>query len=101
MSNRRLACSLGMLLLTSCAYPMSTIEQGGNGASLYFPNAAAGIRVFLDGADMGDATTYDGRKSVLGVIPGPHRVALRQGVATIYDRQVYIGADARMAIEAP
>jgi len=89
------------LFLASCTYPLSTVEQGANSGSLYFPRASAGVRVILDGVDAGDATLFDGRKSVLGVMPGPHRVALRQGIATLYDRQIYVGADARLAIEVP
>jgi hypothetical protein len=80
---------------------MSMVEQGTNGGSLYFSGAIAGARVFIDGTDMGDAMAYDGRIAVLGVTAGPHRVALRQGGTTLYDRQVYVGADARMAIEVP
>ncbi len=89
------------LLLVGCAYPRATVEQGGNNGNLYFPRASVGTRVILDGIDAGDAASYDGQKSVLGVVPGPHRIALRQGAATLYDRQIYVGADARMAIEVP
>jgi len=101
MPRRLLTHGLAALLLSGCVYPMSMVEQGTNGGSLYFPGAIAGARVFIDGTDMGDATAYDGRRAVLGVTAGPHRVALRQGGNTLYDRQVYVGADARVAIEVP
>ena len=100
MASQVCAAALGLFLI-GCAYPAGMVEQGGNNGSLYFPRASAGTRVILDGVDAGDAASYDGQKSVLGVMPGPHRVALRQGVATLYDRQIYVGADARMAIEVP
>jgi len=100
MASRHCAAALALFLI-GCAYPAGMVEQGGNNGSLYFPRASVGTRVILDGVDAGDAASYDGQKSVLGVMPGPHRVALRQGVATLYDRQIYVGADARMAIEVP
>jgi len=98
----RHVCSVvAAALIAGCAYPSSTVTQGGNNASLYFPGAAAGVRVILDGRDSGDAGLFDGKKNVLGVNPGTHRVALTRGGATVYDQQVYVGADSRMAIEVP
>ncbi len=99
-TSRQFAALLG-LFLVGCTYPVGMVEQGGKNGSLYFPRASMGTRVILDGVDAGDAAAFDGQKSVLGVMPGPHRIALRQGVATLYDRQIYVGADARMAIEVP
>jgi hypothetical protein len=101
MRTRLLALSLSALLLTGCVYPMSSVGQGANGGSVFFPRANAGLRVFIDGTDMGEALTYDGQRNVLGVAAGPHRVSLSQGGTTIYDRQVYVGADSRLAIEVP
>ncbi len=89
------------LVLASCVYPQSAVQQGGNNGSLYFTHVTAGTRVILDGSDAGEAVSFDGKKSVLGIMPGPHRVVLRQGSATLYDKQVYVGADARLAIEGP
>jgi hypothetical protein len=101
MRCRMLLLSLSVLLVSACVYPMSRVEQGANGGSLFFPRVEAGVRVFVDGADMGEATAYDGQRNVLGVSAGGHRVSLRQGGTTLYDRQIYVGADARLAIEVP
>jgi hypothetical protein len=101
MRGRLLVHGLSLLLLSGCAYPMSSVMQGADGGSLFFPRAVAGVRVFVDGTDMGEATTYDGQLNVLGVAVGPHRVALRQGGTILYDRQVYVGAASRLAIEVP
>lgn len=98
---RSLCSVVAVVFIAGCTYPSAMVEQGGNNASLYFPRAAAGMRVFLDGIDAGEALSFDGKKNVLGVQPGPHRVAVRQGAATVYDRQVYVGADSRVAIEVP
>jgi hypothetical protein len=101
MRRRLLIQGLAVLLLSACAYPMSSVMQGADGGSLFFPRAAAGVRVYVDGTDMGEAIVYDGQKNVLGVAVGPRRVALRQGGTTLYDRQVYVGAGSRLAIEVP
>jgi hypothetical protein len=89
------------LLLTGCAYPTSMVEQGASNGSVYFPKVGAGTRVILDGADAGEAASYDGKKSVLEVVPGPHRIALRQGSALLYERQIYVGTASKIAIEGP
>lgn len=85
--------------LVSCAYPVTTIEQGGVSAGLYFPNSPVGARVLIDGADAGEAASYDGRKAVLRVEPGKHHVVVSAGSSTFYDRNVYVGGDSRLAIE--
>ena len=97
----KICFGVAVVFIAGCAYPTAMVEQGGNNASLYFPRAAVGMRVVLDGVDAGEALSFDGKKNVLGVQPGPHRVAVRQGAATLYDRQIYVGADSRVAIEVP
>lgn len=93
---------LGLLLaLTACAYPVATLEQGSPASGFYFPGARADARVTLDGAAAGLAATYDGRKALLTAPPGPHRVRILAGGATLYDQSVFLGPGARLAIKAP
>ena len=57
MLRRLLINGLAALLLSGCVYPMSMVEQGANGGSLYFPSATAGARVFIDWAAAGFVDT--------------------------------------------
>ncbi|MGE5567360.1 MAG: hypothetical protein ACM3YN_14540 [Parcubacteria group bacterium] len=94
-----LAISALCSLLASCAYPVATVEQGVTHSALYFPGAPEDARVFVDGADAGLAAAYDGRKSVLRVEPGKHHVVIGSGAGSLYDQEVYVGDDSRLAIE--
>jgi hypothetical protein len=88
--------------MMGCApnYPERTVLQGGGDkGSLYFTGAPLGARVIVDGADAGEAAVYDGTRAVLEVTAGPHRVIVGTAGAALYDQQVYVGNNARMAIE--
>ncbi|MEW6017369.1 MAG: hypothetical protein AB1760_04760 [Pseudomonadota bacterium] len=90
----------GALMLAACGtYPASSTLQGAPPSGLYF-KAPAEAQVWLDGAHAGAASAYDGKKAVLSVAPGAHRVVIRSGDRSLYDNTVYVGAGSRIAIEA-
>lgn len=96
----KFACMAGALMLAACGkYPASSTLQGAPPSGLFF-KAPADAQVWLDGAPAGLASAFDGRRAVLSVAPGPHRVVVRSGDRSLYDQTVYVGAGARMAIEA-
>ena len=100
MKIARVAVALTSLgLLAACAYPVSTAEQGAASSGLYFPSAPLASRVFVDGVDAGEAATFDGKKTLLVVAPGRHRLVVRQGSTPLYDKQIYIGAGTHIAIK--
>ncbi len=102
MSPRAQILGLALLLgLSGCAYPVATTDQGGPSAGLYFPGARPGAVVSIDGAAAGVAASFDGRKTLLTVTPGPHRVRVQAGDATLYDQSVFVGPGSRLAIKAP
>jgi hypothetical protein len=94
-----LAITALAVVLASCAYPVATVEQGVAHSSLYFVGAPVDARVLIDGADAGAAGVYDGRKSVLRVEPGKHHVVVSSPAGNLYDQQIYVGEDSRLAIE--
>lgn len=85
--------------LGGCAYPVSSVEQGGASSAIYFKGAPSGTEAFIDGASSGDASTYDGRKAVLTVPYGTHRVVVKAGGTILVDQTVYVGQGQRVSIK--
>ena len=85
-------------LLAGCNYPNSQTEQGQKQGSFFFPNAVPGAHVYVDSADAGLASTYDG-KAVLGVAPGTHRVEIRGASGTLLQKTYYVDAGARVGVQ--
>lgn len=88
-------------ILGGCAYPVSTIEQGGASSGIYFKDAPVGAEALIDGASSGDASAYDGRKAILTVPYGTHRVVVKAGAAVLVDQVVYVGQGQRISIKVP
>jgi hypothetical protein len=101
MSIRILGILAACAFATACAYPVSTVEQGGSGSGLSFSNAPADARAWVDGADAGAAAVFDGKKTVLSVSPGRHQVVVKSATATLYDKPVYVGAGSRIDVKVP
>lgn len=89
------ACAL---VLAACAYPISTVQQGGEPAMLFFNGAPEGARVIVDGVDAGEASAFDGRRQVLSVEPGRHNVRVVIGGAELYGNDIYVGAGSRLEV---
>ena len=93
------ALALAATSLGGCAYPVSTVEQGGALSGVYFPGAPIGSVAYVDGASSGDASTFDGRKAVLTLPSGTHRIVVKAGSAILVDQVVYVGEGQRVSIK--
>jgi hypothetical protein len=87
-------------VVTGCAYPVSSVDQGSSASLLFFSPAFASTHVWVDGADMGPAASFDGKRAFLPVAPGRHRVTVKGDGAPLFDQPVYVGPGSRVEIKA-
>lgn len=102
LPNKLLTLSVAVICLiavTSCAYPTSSLHQGGQRPAIGFSGAPPSAVVFVDGMEMGQASRYDGGEHVLIVESGPHSVSLKQDGNVIYKKSIYLGSGETRIIE--
>ncbi|KRA62101.1 hypothetical protein ASD89_23715 [Caulobacter sp. Root656] len=87
------------LALCGCAYPVSTVSQGSAPTGLFVPTAPADATLAVDGVVVGQAAVFDGRKTVLPVQPGKHHVVVRGSAGVLFDKDIYVGAGSKVAVE--
>ena len=100
--NRLWARSCGLMLalmISACAYPSSSVTQGGKVTALYFDHAPVGAQVFVDGADAGLAEQFNGLEATLAVTPGRHIVELRMDGAEIFRTDLFLGDGAVLRVD--
>lgn len=95
----RLAPFLILATLCGCAYPTSSIVQGADSSGIFVVSAPLAAHLFVDGRDVGEAASFDGKKSFFAVDPGQHRVAVQGSGGSLYDRTVYVGVGSRVSIK--
>jgi hypothetical protein len=97
---KRLLLAAIATLVAGCAYPVSTVQQGAEQSALFVPNAPAGAVVEVDGMSLGAAIAADGKKpAILPVTAGKHRVVVRGVGGPLFDKDIYVGAGSKVAVE--
>jgi len=87
------------LMISACAYPASSVTQGGKVTALYFDHAPAGAQVFVDGVDAGSAELFNGLEATLAVTPGRHVVELRIGGSEVFRKDLFLGDGAVLKVD--
>jgi len=87
------------LALAGCAYPVSTVQQGSTPAVLFVPTAPLDAVLVVDGVAVGQAASFDGKRTVLPVQPGKHHVVVRGASSVLFDQDIYVGAGSKVAVE--
>jgi hypothetical protein len=86
------------LLITACAYPTSSVVQGGTSSAIFFEAFPPGATVTVDGQYVGTVSDFDGADQTLAVASGTHVVRVADGAAILHDKKVYVGRDSALKI---
>lgn len=96
---RGAAASLGLgLVVAACAYPTSTVVQGGTSSAIYFEAFPEDAVVTVDGQSVGTVGDFDGLGQTLAVVPGTHLVQVIHFGNVLHDKKVFVGRDSALKI---
>jgi hypothetical protein len=95
------ALFLAATTAAGCApsYPSASVSQGTADGQVWISGAPVGSRVLVDGVDSGEANTFDGRGSILSVIPGRHTIEVVLGTTRLASQTVMLGSGSRLEIK--
>lgn len=86
------------LVIAACAYPTSTVVQGGTSSAIYFEAFPADAVVMVGGQSVGTVGDFDGSDQTLAVAPGTHLVQVIHGGSVLHDKKVFVGRDSALKI---
>jgi hypothetical protein len=89
-----LLCSL----LCACDLPHSTVRTGAPAPALIVTGAPANSLLYVDGVQMGAATTFNGKPYTISVLEGVHMVDVRVAGKVIYSEKVFVGSGETHAV---
>jgi hypothetical protein len=98
MTHRTAFAAASVLILGACAYPTSTVVQGGTSSAIYFESFPPTASVTVDGQYVGTVSDFDGVDQTLAVAAGTHVVRITDGPAVLLDKKVYVGRDSALKI---
>lgn len=85
-------------LLGACELPQSTVRTGAPAPALIVTGAPANSLLYVDGVQMGAATTFNGKPYTVSVLEGVHMVDVRLAGKVIYSEKVFVGASETHAV---
>ena len=79
-------------LLVACDLPHSTVRTGAPAPALIVTGAPANSLLYVDGVQMGTATTFNGKPYTVSVLEGVHVVEVRLAGKVIYTEKTFVGS---------
>jgi hypothetical protein len=89
------------LMLTGCAYPVTTVRTIDSKPQLIIANASPSSTLFINGVPIGPAAAYDGKKNTLQIDRGTHHIEVQDQGRMIFSQTVYLGDDLTKTITLP
>lgn len=81
-----------VLFLAGCAMPIKQVSTMTSQASLAFPGAPQESVLIIDDLSVSSLHLYDGKKQVLRVEPGTHKVVVKDSNgAVLYSETIFVG----------
>jgi hypothetical protein len=89
---KKLLLLLGIVLLTACAMPQTSVRTGSAPPTLIVKGAPTGAILVVDGLAMGTASQFDGNPKTLAVLEGTHQVEVRLGSNVVYKEKAFVSS---------
>jgi hypothetical protein len=89
---KKLLPLLGIVLLTACAMPQTSVRTGSVPPTLIVKGAPTGAILVVDGLAMGTASQFDGNPKTLAVLEGTHQVEVRLGSNVVYKEKAFVSS---------
>lgn len=86
------------MLASGCVYPTSNIQTTDTRPAIAIAGAPEGAQLVVDGLDMGMASLYDGKKHVLLLEKGMHKICVQMGSMVIHSSEVFLDDGIRKTI---
>jgi hypothetical protein len=89
---KKILLLLGIVLLTACAMPQTSVRTGSAPPTLIVKGAPTGAILVVDGLAMGTASQFDGNPKTLAVLEGTHQVEVRLGSNVVYKEKAFVSS---------
>jgi hypothetical protein len=80
--------------LAACVGPTTVVRTVDTRPGIAVAGAPGGTTLYVDGAAIGDPSSYDGRPNILRVEPGTHHVEIRDSRgAVLFSQRVFVESE--------
>lgn len=86
-----IASAFLLTLVLGCAIPRTTTQVVDGRPKILVKDAPKGSVLFVDGASMGPAESYNGDPSILFLEPGTHLIEVKAGDRLLFSQRLFLG----------